>query len=290
MRKTLYIILLLLLAMQMSAKQPQPAPLTTEQTQQFTYYWYAARQAIEEEKYADAYVLLEFCHMLKPDDAQTLYFLGVMYQGLRKNQEALEAFEQAYRAQKEPHSEDLLRRLGNIYIEQNNWSKALKIQDELDALNGYDAMSAITRYRIYASAGQPKKALKAIDTYLETDPTNLRFMLFRLDVLEHLGAKTKVMYEAYDRVLALDPYNLMVLNNYAYLLATHKGDLKRAERMSEITIREQPSNAVYLDTYGWILHLQGQNELAKFYLERALWNATDEATKEEVTKHLEAVK
>ena len=236
---------------------------------QFTYYWYAARQAIDNERYPEAYALLQFCNELKPDDEQTLYYLGVMSQGLRKDQQAQEFFERAYRAQKGPHSEDLLNRLGQIYVDQENWKQALKIQDELDALNGYDAMSAITRYRIYASADEPKKALKAIDDYLETDPDNLRFMLFRIDVLEHLGAKKRVLYEAYERVLELDPYNLRVLNNYAYHLATHGGDLTKAERMSAITIREQPNNPAYLDTYGTILQLQGQEELAQFYLKKS---------------------
>ena len=60
--------------------------------------------------------------------------------------------------------------------------------------------------------------------------------------------------------------------------------------MSEQTIREEPNNAVYLDTYGWILHLKGQDELAKFYLNRALINAQSEETKKEVKKHLNAIK
>ena len=95
----------------------------------------------------------------------------------------------------------------------------------------------------------------------------------------------------YDKVLELDPYNLMVLNNYAYLRAVNGDDLKRAERMSEQTIREQPSNPVYLDTYGWILHLQGQDELAKFYLYRALQNAdNNENVIQEIKKHFDAIK
>ena len=259
------------MALSMQAKKPSKTAgtLSVEQTQQFTYYWYAARQAIEEKRYSDAYALLEFCHLLKPDDGHTLYCLGVIYQGLRKDQEAQELFEQAYRVQNAPHSEDLLMRLGNIYIEQHDWKKALEMQDELDALNGYDAMSAITRYRIYASARQPKKALQAIDAYLETDPTNLRFMMFRIDVLEQMEVKAKVLYDAYEKVLELDPYNLRILNNYAYHLATHGGDLTKAERMSAITIRQEPNNPIFLDTYGTILQLQGQEELAQFYLNRA---------------------
>ena len=92
----------------------------------------------------------------------------------------------------------------------------------------------------------------------------------------------------YERILELDPSNLMILNNYAYYLAINGGDLKKAERMSERTIRENPNNPVFLDTYGWIMHLQGQDELAKFYLNKALRNATDE-TKKEIIQHINAI-
>ena len=62
--------------------------LTPEQEQQFKYYWYAAREAIEQEKYPEAYALLEFCHLLNPNDGMTLYQLGVIQTGLKHEEEA----------------------------------------------------------------------------------------------------------------------------------------------------------------------------------------------------------
>lgn len=288
--KHIGLFLLLLLALPVSAKKVQP--LSVEQEQQFTYYWYAARQAITDERYADAYVLLEFCNELKPNDGQTLYFLGIIYQALKQEDKAYATFEKAYAVQKKGKvNEELLDRLKMLYINRQEWSKALKMQDEIDAQNSYDGYSAITRYRIYAMWNKPKKAIQEIDKYLKIDPTNLRFLLFRLELMEQTGAKKKDLYAMYDKVLELDPYNLMVLNNYAYLRAVNGDDLKRAERMSEQTIREQPSNPVYLDTYGWILHLQGQDELAKFYLYRALQNAgNNENVIQEIKKHFDAIK
>ena len=263
--------------------------MTTEQEQQFKYYWYAARQAIDHERYAEAYTLLEFCRWINPEDGTTLYQLGVIHHALGHEDQAKECFERAYAAQaKGTVSEELLEQLKRIYIEEGQWKKALQIQDEIDALMGYDAYSALTRYRIYATWGKNKQAIQAIEDYLKQDPTNLRFLLFRLELKEQIGVKLKERYALYEQILAIDPFNLMVLNNYAYHLATHKGDLKEAERMSAITIREEPNNPVYLDTYGWIMHLQGQDELAKFYLNKALWNA-DNSTKEEIIKHLHAI-
>ena len=286
-----YIVLtLLLLPCSLFAAKPQQVTLTTEQEQQFTYYWYAARQAIEEQHFADAYALLEFCNALKPNDAQTLYFLGVLYRNIGKEELAAETFKKAYEADPANQWQNYLEPLKLKYIEAQNWKKALAIQDEIDKRQGeMDAYSALTRYRIYAMWGKPKKAIAAIDKYLEVEPSDIRFLLFRLELMEQTKAKKTELYAMYERILELDPANLMVLNNYAYLLATNGGDLKKAERMSERTIRENPNNPVYLDTYGWILHLQGQDELAKFYLNKALWNATDE-TKTEIIQHINAIK
>lgn len=284
-----FVLILFIPSILFAAKKPHAEGLSVEQEAQFKYYWYAAKQAITEERYADAYALLEFCTMIKPEDGQTLYFLGVIYQGLGQMESAYKTFEKAYSVQpKGTASEDLLEQLKRFYLADSQWKKALLIQDEIDQRSGYNAMSAISRYQIYAAQGDTKKAIKEIDRYLETDPTNMRFLLFRLELMEKTKAKPKALYAMYDRILALDPYNLMLLNNYAYHLATHGGDLKRAERMSEITIREQPNNPVFLDTYAWIMHLQGQDELALFYLKRALWNAPAE-TREEIERHIKAI-
>lgn len=297
--------------------------LTVEQQQQFTYYWYAARQALEQANYPEALVLLEFCDAIKPNDGQTLTYLGALYEGMGKKEQALETFRQAFAADPRdswyryvnalkgmqtpdserealrameqalkvnPKDENLLEMLMRQYGADEQWKKALSMQDRLDAIRGYNFYSALNRYRIYALWNKPKKAIEVIDKYLEQDPTDLQFMLFRIELLEQTKAKPADLYAAYEQVLAIQPGNLAILNNYAYLLATHKGDLQKAERMSQITIRELPDNPVYLDTYGWILHLKGQDDLAKFYLNRALVNATNEATEKEIKKHLNAIK
>ena len=186
--------------------------------------------------------------------------------------------------------QSLLNTMLSAYVHVGEWKKALAIQDELDRVTGYDAYSALTRYRIYAMWNKPKKAIQAVDTYLEIDPNDVRFLLFRLELMEQTGAKIKELYAMYERILALDPHNLMVMNNYAYHLATHKGDLKKAERMSAITIKEEPYNPVYLDTYGWILHMQGQDDLALFYLGRALYNVDSSSkTRDEIQKHIDSI-
>jgi len=68
----------------------------------------------------------------------------------------------------------------------------------------------------------------------------------------------------------LNPQNLPVLNNYSYYLSLQKRDLDKAEQMSGITIKAEPTNPTYLDTYGWILFEQNSFVMAKIYIEKAI--------------------
>lgn len=92
-------------------------------------------------------------------------------------------------------------------------------------------------------------------------------------------------FNHYEKALLLDPENVYVLNNYAYTLAVNGGDLKKAEKMSQKTIEKEPNNATYLDTYAWILHLQGQDSLAKFYMLRAMEKAGEMSDDQELKQH-----
>lgn len=85
-------------------------------------------------------------------------------------------------------------------------------------------------------------------------------------------------YQAYDESLKYNERNIVVLNNYSYFLALDKKDLKKAERMSAQTIRMEPDNATYLDTYAWIFFVQGDYSLAKIYIEKAINNDTSESS------------
>lgn len=316
-----YIVLMLMVGICSLGQIHSQEKPSTEREQQFTYYWYAAKQAIEEKRFDEALVILNFCHQLNPNDGMTLCQLGMLCDALGQQERAMEHFKTAFMLdprdqwqnyysmlleQRTPEgyaealrvieeaerynstNKELLAQLVWLYISNQDWKKALKTQDKIDHLQGYDAYSALNRYRIYAQWGKNKKALEAIDTYLEQDPSNMQFLLFRLQLMEQTGARTADLYALYDKILAIDPYQLVVLNNYAYHLATHGGDLKRAERMSERTIREEPNNPVYLDTYGWILYLQGQHSLALFYLNRAAQYA-DEETKGVIEEHIKVV-
>ncbi len=82
-------------------------------------------------------------------------------------------------------------------------------------------------------------------------------------------------FAAYDSCLQWKDDNVQALNNYAYYLSEEHRDLKKAEQMSAKTIKAEPTNATFLDTYAWILYLQERYDEAKAYIDRAIANDSD---------------
>ncbi len=130
--------------------------------------------------------------------------------------------------------------LGIAYYQQENYE---------EALNAYE-----DGLKIIPSENMPLKS----DFYGQIGDIN--YQINRMDKA----------FEAYDEALKYNEKNIVVLNNYAYFLSVANKDLKKAERMSAQTIKLEPDNATYLDTYAWIFFKQGNYTLAKFYIESAL--------------------
>ena len=90
-------------------------------------------------------------------------------------------------------------------------------------------------------------------------------------------------FAAYDSCLQWKPDNISCMNNYAYYLSLNGEHLDKAEKMSFKTIKAEPKNATYLDTYAWILFMQGRYAEARIYIDQALQN--DSTIGAVVTEH-----
>ncbi len=91
------------------------------------------------------------------------------------------------------------------------------------------------------------------------------------DILHEKGREQEA-YVAYDSCLQWKDDNLGALNNYAYYLSEKGKDLQKAEKMSYRTIKAEPKNSTFLDTYAWILFMQERYEEANIYIEQAVQN------------------
>ena len=86
----------------------------------------------------------------------------------------------------------------------------------------------------------------------------------------HTKKQMKEAYAAYDSALVYNPSNIGALNNYAYYLSVERRDLDKAEEMSYKTVKAEPNNSTYLDTYAWILFEKGNYAEARIYIDNAM--------------------
>jgi tetratricopeptide (TPR) repeat protein len=81
----------------------------------------------------------------------------------------------------------------------------------------------------------------------------------------------------YKKAIELDPQSTLIKNNFAIQLADSKQDLDLAESLSKQITKSSPKNAIYQDTYGWVLFQKGKFVEAKVKFELALESNTSDA-------------
>jgi tetratricopeptide repeat protein len=86
----------------------------------------------------------------------------------------------------------------------------------------------------------------------------------------HEKGRLAESFQAYDSCLQWKPDNIAAMNNYAYYLSEANKDLSKAEQLSYKTIKAEPNNSTFLDTYAWILFQQKRYEEAKIYIDQAI--------------------
>ena len=79
----------------------------------------------------------------------------------------------------------------------------------------------------------------------------------------------------FDKVLEMNPQDVLVLNNYAYYLSLLDQDLSKAEDMSSKAVMLEPDNGTYLDTHAWVLFKRKVYSESLYYMKQAMEKTTD---------------
>lgn len=303
------------------AKPLQTDILSAEEEQQFLYYFYEAQRLILKQDIEPAWELVQFCYALNPYDATVNNYMGIFMEAFEQPKEAAKYFHRAFElepntywyqhalyllqskdkkqekraihnlknvATANPKNEEVHTMLQRAYIHTKDYKNALRVQDCIDSIVGYTSMSAMQRYRLNAMMKNNKQAICEVERFLEEEPDNMQFQVFRTQLYEETQQPSHKMVVAYSELLRFEPRNLMLMNNLAWHLCMSKLDLSRAEQLSRTTIMAEPSNPVYLDTYAWIMYTIGDYETAYFYIQRAM-DCANQKTIKEIIEHRKAI-
>ncbi|MBR1388117.1 MAG: tetratricopeptide repeat protein [Prevotella sp.] len=119
----------------------------------------------------------------------------------------------------------------------------------------------------------------------DSDPSIVSDFYAVMGDILHQKGQAAAAYAAYDSCLVWKDDNIGCLNNYAYYLSEEGEQLDKAEQMSYKTIKAEPKNSTYLDTYAWILFMQQRYSEAKVYIDQALQNKDDSVDNAVIFEH-----
>lgn len=129
-----------------------------------------------------------------------------------------------------------------------------------------------------------RKALGQVNEKSSPDLVSDLYMIMG-DILNKKGEE-KESFAAYDSCLQWKDNNIPALNNYAYYMSLGGKDLQKAEQMSYKTIKAEPKNATYLDTYAWILFMEERYQESKIYIDQAINNLDSTENNNTVLEHV----
>lgn len=128
-----------------------------------------------------------------------------------------------------------------------------------------------------------RKALAQVNEKSSPDLVSDLYMIMG-DILNKKGLE-KESFAAYDSCLQWKSDNVAAMNNYAYYLSLKSQNLQKAEQMSYKTIKAEPKNGTYLDTYAWILFMEERYHEAKIYIDQAINNLDSTQNNNTVIEH-----
>ncbi|NRA13417.1 MAG: tetratricopeptide repeat protein [Crocinitomicaceae bacterium] len=144
-----------------------------------------------------------------------------------------------------------------------------------------------TMTTVYLLNGLSANQIKKYDEAIETLSYGIEVVLndkelqaeFRGQIGEAYFGKKKYSagIDNYKQAIALDPQSTLIKNNFAIQLADSKQELDLAQSLSTQVTVDSPNNAIYQDTYGWVLFQKGEFKKANEKFELALESDSEDA-------------
>ena len=220
--------------------------LTEEQQRKYDYFFLEAIRMKEKKEYATAFGLLQHCLDINPNAPSALYEISQYYMFLRQVPQGQAALEKAvayapdnywysqglvslYQQQNEldkavtlletmvtrfPAKQDPLFNLLDIYSRQEKYNDVISTLNRLEKRLGKNEQLSMEKFRIYLQMKDDKKAFREIESLVQEYPMDMRYQVILGDVYLQNGKKEEA-YEAYQKVLSVEPDNPMALFSMA---------------------------------------------------------------------------
>lgn len=113
-----------------------------------------------------------------------------------------------------PSKQDPLFSLLDIYSRQEKYNDVISTLNRLEKRLGKNEQLSMEKFRIYLQMKDDKKAFQEIESLVQEYPMDMRYQVILGDVYLQNGKKQEA-YDAYQKVLAVEPDNPMALFSMA---------------------------------------------------------------------------
>jgi tetratricopeptide (TPR) repeat protein len=211
----------------------------------------------------------------KGDPAVDLLYANFLY-----SEERLEEAEPIYRSlvKSDPGNFIVWQNLLFILNQKQNFKDILELSDS--ALSYFPGQGLFHLFKGMASielkdyTGAIGSLNKGLSVPGQNPELVKQFYLSLAEALYRSGNSAEA-YRNFDKMLILEPDNLLVLNNYSYYLSLEGANLDKALEMITRCVGKEPDNATFLDTFAWVLYVRKEYSKALEPMEKAIRLSAD---------------
>ena len=221
---------------------------------------------IDKKNYEKALIKLEELYALVPESDKVLFYLGAVYEELKKPDLAIQKYLNVQKSSQQ--YDDARIRAALIIKNQGDLKKSLSVAKE--ALK--NKTEIIQLYLLVAQLeDESKNYSESIDTLKKADikfPKNSQIQYYIGTIFDKLNKKTE-MLQYMKLAVKYDSKNHQALNYLAYSLSESNQNLDEAEKYALAAYELQSDDAFIVDTLGWVYYKKGHYSKAVTYLEKA---------------------
>lgn len=169
--------------------------------------------------------------------------------------------------------------LARLCVSSDNFPKAAEVLKRGIALAPQNIELCELLSGVYLLSENYNEAIAVLNDALTiqtlTGMERSRLLCGIADAMQNMPERESEAAAVYEEALAADFSNSLAMNNYAYFLATHRGDLLKAKDLIGRAVLYNPGSATFYDTYAWVMFKLGDLQEAKRYIDLAILSEND---------------
>ncbi|MBI3882003.1 MAG: tetratricopeptide repeat protein [Verrucomicrobia bacterium] len=209
----------------------------------------------------------------RPSNPRVWYVMGTLLAQQKQYTNAIEYLERALRL--DPSLEPAYFELAGVHLAADHAADALKLMQRARTLLGdtfgvefYSGL-AHSRAKNYPAAVKAMTAAELIARTTETNRLTHTFY-FQLGSVHERNQDLVTAEKYFRQCLDLEPDYAEALNYLGYMWAEHHTNLDEAHKLIARAVKQEPDNAAFLDSLGWVLFVKGRAKDALPLIEKAV--------------------